>query len=86
MTQKVYFTYILRCSDGTYYTGKTNNLEKRIRQHNGEITGGAKYTRIRRPILLHYWEEHTTHLTACQREIYIKHLSHKAKNKLNILI
>ena len=48
------YTYILQCSDGTYYTGWTNDLEKRLDAHN---TGkGAKYTKARRPVMLMYYE------------------------------
>ena len=46
------FVYILRCSDGTLYTGWTNNLKKRIEKHNKGL--GAKYTRARRPCKIEY--------------------------------
>ena len=78
----VYFTYIVRCADGTYYTGKTWNLTQRLRQHNGELRGGALYTKIRRPVTLHYFEKHISHKIAAQRECEIKKLSHKEKEKL----
>ena len=77
-----FITYIVKCSDGTYYTGKTTNLTKRLRQHNGEIKGGAKYTRVRRPIQLGYSETHSTNKNACQREEELKQLSHKEKELL----
>jgi putative endonuclease len=48
----MYFVYILQCSDGTYYTGITTDVERRIRQHNGELKGGAKYTAARQPVRL----------------------------------
>ncbi len=73
---------MLRCSDGTYYTGKTTDIKKRLRQHNGEIVGGAKYTKMRRPLILHYMEEHPTNSIACQREAYLRVLSHKEKREL----
>jgi putative endonuclease len=78
----VYFTYIVLCADGTYYTGKTWNLEQRLKQHNGELRGGARYTKIRRPVMLKYFEEHISHTIAAQRECEIKKLSHKEKQQL----
>ena len=47
------YTYIVQCSDGTYYTGWTNDLEKRIKSHNAGT--GAKYTRPRLPVTLVYY-------------------------------
>ena len=67
-----FFVYIMECSDGTFYTGISNNLDKRIRQHNGEIVGGAFYTRNKRPVKLIYKEEYETHLEAARREVEIK--------------
>ena len=52
------YTYIVKCSDETYYTGWTNNLEKRIQTHNAGK--GAKYTKVRRPVELVYDEEFAT--------------------------
>jgi len=84
MVQNVtYYTYILKCSDGSYYTGKTTDLKKRLRQHNGEIKGGAKYTRVRRPVMLTYIEKHSSHPEACKREAEIKLLTHIQKATLN---
>jgi putative endonuclease len=78
----IYFTYIVKCADGTYYTGKTPNLLKRIKQHNGELAGGAKYTKIRRPVILHYFEEHVSNKLAVRREFELKKLTHKKKENL----
>ena len=80
MTQ--YFVYILLCSDGTYYIGKTSDIKNRLRKHNGEIKGGAKYTRSRRPVSLVYSEEVLTLSDALKREIALKKLSRKEKEKL----
>ena len=44
-----YFVYILRCNDGSLYCGITTDVARRLRQHNGELKGGARYTRSRRP-------------------------------------
>lgn len=78
----VYFTYIVKCIDGSYYTGWTNDLLKRIKQHNGELSGGARYTRSRRPVTLVSVEEYGTPSEAMQREIAIKNLTHKEKEQL----
>lgn len=74
------YTYILECKDGTYYTGWTNNLERRIEAHNNGQ--GAKYTRARRPVSLVYHEEFETKEEAMRREYAIKHMSREEKRKL----
>ena len=74
------YTYILQCSDATYYTGWTNNIEKRLKAHN-EGKGG-KYTRIRVPVTLVYLEEHGTKQEAMSREYAIKQLTRKEKEIL----
>lgn len=76
-----YYVYILKCADGTYYTGSTNNLEKRIHTHNNLKTG-AKYTRVRRPVELVYQEKFETKNEALKREHAIKHLTHSQKQSL----
>ena len=75
------YTYILKCSDGTYYTGWTNDLDKRLKAHNGGKSG-AKYTRNRRPVTLVYYEEFETKGEAMKREAAIKKLSRKEKTAL----
>lgn len=74
------YTYIVECSDGTLYTGWTNNLEKRIAAHNSGK--GAKYTKTRLPVVLKYYEEFQTKEEAMSREYKIKQLSRKEKLKL----
>ncbi|MCL5019649.1 MAG: GIY-YIG nuclease family protein [Patescibacteria group bacterium] len=71
--------YIVKCSDGSYYTGVTNDLDKRLRQHNGEIVGGAVYTRNKRPVKLVHKEEYGTHLEVSRREIEIKQMTRAEK-------
>ena len=71
------YTYIVKCSDGSLYTGWTNNLEKRIKDHNAGR--GAKYTKERRPVVLVYKEEFPTKQEAMKREWEIKRLSRKEK-------
>lgn len=66
-----YHVYILECADNTLYVGCTNNLEKRIIQHN-ESKSGAHYTKIRRPVTLRYAEIFTTLAEARKREAEIK--------------
>ena len=72
--------YILRCGDGTLYTGITTDVEKRLEAHR---TGkGAKYTRGRGPLELVYREDCGDHSAALKREIEIKRLSREEKEKL----
>jgi putative endonuclease len=78
----MYFVYILKCSDGTLYTGITTNLERRIREHNGSKTG-AKYTKARRPVELIYSKEFADRSAALIEEARIKKL--KREEKLNFL-
>ena len=74
------YTYILRCCDGTYYTGWTNDLEKRLASHNDGT--GSKYTRTRRPVKLVYCEAFETKQEAMRREWEIKKKSREDKQKL----
>lgn len=74
------FTYILRCADGTYYTGWTNNLEKRLAAHNAGTA--SKYTRSRRPVELVYHECFETKEEAMGREWRIKQLTRAQKEAL----
>lgn len=74
------YTYIVKCSDGTFYTGWTNNLEKRMEAHNAG--SGAKYTKPRRPVELVYYEMFQTKEEAMRREYEIKQLSRKEKLEL----
>lgn len=74
------YTYILRCADGTYYCGWTNNLDRRLKAHNEGK--GAKYTRSRRPVALVYYEVFSTKEEAMRREYEIKQLPRKKKEEL----
>lgn len=74
------YTYILKCSDGTYYTGWTTDIHKRLTTHNKGK--GGKYTRARLPVQLVYWEENPTRSEAQKRENSIKKLERDAKEKL----
>lgn len=72
--------YILRCRDGTLYTGYTNDLEKRIKTHNAGKW--AKYTRGRIPVELIHSESYETESEARKRECEIKKLSRKGKEAI----
>lgn len=74
------YTYIVRCRDGTLYTGWTNNLRKRIEAHNSGK--GARYTKARRPVKLVYYEEFETKEEAMSREYAIKHMKKIKKEML----
>lgn len=74
------YTYILKCRDGSLYTGWTNDIERRLKAHNEGY--GAKYTKSRRPVELVYYEEFDTKKEAMRREYRIKHLSRKKKELL----
>ena len=75
-----WYLYILRCGDGTLYTGITNNVEKRLAAHRSGK--GAKYTRGRGPLELVYREELSDHSAALKREHEVKALSRQEKEKL----
>ena len=74
------YTYIVKCSDKTFYTGWTNDLDKRIEMHNSGK--GAKYTKARLPVELVYYEAFDTKEEAMSREWHIKRLSRSEKQKL----
>ncbi|SEJ22604.1 putative endonuclease [Propionispira arboris] len=74
------FTYILECADGTFYTGWTSDLEKRLANHNSKK--GAKYTRCRIPVKLVYFESFITKQEAQKREYAIKQLKRDQKLQL----
>jgi len=76
-----YFVYILRCGDGTLYTGITRNVEKRLAEHNGSPKG-AKYTRSRRPLFLAYHESCSDKSSALKREKAIKKMTRSQKEAL----
>lgn len=81
MKQTPYFVYIVRCSDGTLYTGITTDLERRIDEHNSSPKG-AKYTRNRRPVTLEYSERCSDKSSASKREYTIKRLTKIEKEEL----
>ena len=77
-----WFVYLLQCSDGSFYTGVTTDLERRVRQHNGEIVGGANYTRARRPVSLAWYEACENRSVAQQREYSVRRSPRLDKKRL----
>jgi putative endonuclease len=76
----MHYIYIIECSDGSLYTGYTNNLKKRIKAHNDKK--GAKYTRGRTPVTLKYFEEFDNKTDAMKREAQIKNMRREKKLEL----
>ncbi len=76
----VWYLYLLRCGDGTLYTGITTDVEKRLEAHRSGK--GAKYTRGRTPLELVYQEECGSHSDALKRELSVKKLSRREKERL----
>tara|TARA_B100000963_G_scaffold269671_1_gene237794 strand:- start:3136 stop:3432 length:297 start_codon:yes stop_codon:yes gene_type:complete len=77
---KFWKVYILCCSDGTYYTGITTDIQRRLNEHN---TGnGAKYTKNRTPVLLEEFKSFNSRSEATKEEIRIKKLTRAKKEKL----
>ena len=78
--EKPWFLYILECCDGTFYTGITNDIQKRLEAHNRGR--GARYTRIRTPVTLRYQERCISRSEDLIREYAVKALSREDKRKL----
>ncbi len=81
-TRIMYYTYILKCSDSTLYTGITTDIERRLKEHNGTMAWGAKYTKIRQPVELLYHEEYSNRSEASKRESEIKKMTREKKLQL----
>ena len=75
--ERKWFVYILNCADDTFYTGITNDLDRRIKAHNAGTA--SKYTRVRRPVSIVYSEEVETKGDALRRELQIKRLTRSEK-------
>ena len=76
----MWYLYVLRCGDGTLYTGITTDVERRLEEHRQGR--GAKYTRGRGPLELEYQEECGTHSEALKREYAVKQLTREEKIRL----
>jgi putative endonuclease len=76
-----WYMYVILCFDNSFYCGITTNLQKRLKQHNGIIKGGAKYTRSRRPCKYIYKEAAQNRSDASKKEAAFKKLNRKQKEK-----
>lgn len=76
--RELFYVYILQCADTSLYVGSTNDLDRRLHQHNN-LKSGAHYTKIRRPVELAYAEVYATYSDARAREGELKRLSRKEK-------
>ena len=81
MPAKPWFTYMVRCCDGTIYTGVTTDPARRLAEHNSS-RGGARYTRPRQPVRLVFIEPQPSRSLACRREFALKQMSAAEKNQL----
>ena len=77
----IFYVYIVRCSDGSYYTGITNDLKRRVYEHNHKNDPGS-YTNNRKPVVLVYYEEFSNPMDAIRREKQIKGWSRDKKEAL----
>ncbi len=75
-----FFCYLLECADGTFYCGWTKDVQHRLDMHNKGR--GARYTRMRRPVALVYYEELSSQSEAMQRERRLKQKTHEQKAQL----
>ena len=77
-----WFVYLLRCADDTLYTGVATDVARRLQQHNGDLAGGARYTRGRRPARLLWQDTCDSRSDALKREAMIKKLTRTQKLEL----
>ena len=76
-----WFLYILQCADGTYYTGVTTNIKRRLNEHNTSKRG-AKYTKTRRPVKVVYLSEYEGRSSAQKAEYKFKQLTREQKERV----
>ncbi len=77
-----WYVYMLKCKDGSFYTGITTDLARRVDEHNGVLKNGARYTRARQPVQLIYQESCEDRSQASKREHAIKKLDRADKQAL----
>ncbi|UCD05152.1 MAG: GIY-YIG nuclease family protein [candidate division WOR-3 bacterium] len=75
-----FYVYIVKCADGTFYTGITRNLEERVARHNRGH--GARYTKGRIPVTLSYYEEYESIQSAMRREAHLRRIPRKKKEAI----
>jgi putative endonuclease len=68
----MFYFYLVRCKDNSLYAGQTNNLQRRIKEHNSPGSKSAKYLRGKKPVKLIYFEKFTTLKRAMERETEVK--------------
>jgi putative endonuclease len=78
----MYYLYLLRCSDNSLYCGQTNDLQRRVQEHNSDKFKSAKYTKGRRPVKLVYFEKYRNLSKALKREFEIKKITKTKKEAL----
>ena len=81
MPSDVWHLYVLQCADGTYYTGVTTDVKRRLNEHNTS-NRGAKYTKTRRPVKLVYSSEYDSRSSAQKAEHRFKRLTRKQKESM----
>lgn len=74
-----WYVYMLRCADGTIYTGISTDVDRRVREHNLGGRLGARYTRARLPVVLIYTEKSADRSSASKREAALRRLDHQTK-------
>ncbi|WP_409522719.1 GIY-YIG nuclease family protein [Nitrincola sp. MINF-07-Sa-05] len=79
---KNWYVYMLRCADGSLYTGVTTDLTRREQEHNTNDKLGARYTRCRRPVVMVWHEPHPDRASATRREVALKRLKRLQKEHL----
>jgi putative endonuclease len=82
LTMTLWSVYIVRCADGTLYTGIAIDVARRVEEHNSNNLLAASYTRARRPVVLAYQESAASRSAAAKREYQIKQMSRKQKQAL----
>lgn len=78
---KCWFCYLVRCADNSLYAGVTTEISRREQEHNSDKKG-AKYTRVRQPVKMVYFEPHEDRSSACKAEAALKKLTKKNKEAL----